>query len=140
MKRVQPCEGKMQLPDLLWFMCCAREAETERRFKPTRHSACVSAWPASLTCARAVFFSRQPQCALLSPNRQVLEQGRNDAYNSIFRYNLSGSTAFCHANHNKSGKLRGLRKAASRLHACAIAHASFFLPSPLVQCSFYLAI
>ena len=72
MKRVQPCEGKMQLPDLLWFMCCAREAETERRFKPTRHSACVSAWPVSLTCARAVSFSRRPQCAWLSPNRQIL--------------------------------------------------------------------
>ena len=45
-------------------------------------------------------------------------------------YNLSGSTARCHASHNKSSKLGGhrLRMAALRLHACAIAHASFFLP------------
>ena len=82
---------------------------------------------ASLTCARALSFSREPQCAWLQPDGQVLEQGRNGAHNSISRYNLSGSTARCHANHNKSVKLRGLRKAASRLHACAIAHASFFL-------------
>ena len=45
---------------------------------------------------------------------------------------LSVSTSLAqHANHNKLGHLQGLphrlRQAASRLHACAIAHASFFL-------------
>ena len=71
--------------------------------------------------ARAVLFSRQ-----------VLEKGRNGAHSPISLHNLSGSTARCHANHNSSRQWRGLthrrREAAPRLHACAIAHASFFLP------------
>ena len=94
-----------------------------------------------LSYTRAVSFSRQPQCTWLNPVRQalehVLEQGRNDDHSSISLCILSGSTARCHTNHNKSRKLRGLmhrfRKAASRLHECAIAYASFFLL--LLECN-----
>ena len=75
------------------------------------------------------------------PNHQVLEQAETATIAPFPGYNLSGSTARCHANHNKSRKFRALthrhRKAAPRLHACAIAHASFFLPSPRAQCSLY---
>ena len=77
---------------------------------------------------RAVSFSRQPQCAWLSPDRKVLKEGRNGAHSSISLCNLFGSTERCHANHNRSRQLPG----------CAVAHASFFLLSPRTQCSFYL--
>ena len=77
---------------------------------------------------RAVSLSSQPQCVWLSPDRQGLEQDRNvptAAFPGLTC--LTAQHAVMQTTTNRIN-CKGFRKATSRLHACAIAHASFFLP------------
>ena len=128
--------------NLLWFACCAREVERHAHsdlslsphvcFRPgLSHSRC--------SCSVLLTSSSMRTASVPIAKRwDSVETAPTAPFPCIT------SLATQHANHNKSGQLRGLthrlRKTASGLHACTIAHASFFLPSPRAQCSFHLFI
>ena len=71
---------------------------------------------------------------------QVLEQARDGAHSSVSQYDLSGSTARCHANHNKSGKLR--ESSQGYITRACVRHRTrfIFLHSLRTQYLFYLVI
>ena len=134
---MQPCEegSPRDCPDLLWFACCAREVQTETHAHSDLSRRVSVFCLADLThlCACSVLFTSTS--VHMAQSRSAIAKCRNRPETSPiapFPGMASLAAQHTHAKYNKSGRLRRLthrvRKDALRLHPCAIAHASFFLP------------
>ena len=126
--------------------CAAREVKTEacaQRFKPTRLSLHVYFLPGLSHSLRLAHLcaSQYPFHVNLSAHGAVPigdHQVLDSAHSSISRYNLSGSTARCHANYNKSGT----SAYASSSHGCVtpacVRHCTRFIFSSLSSSAMFI--